>query len=186
MAANTRRTARLGCELLEAREVPTVSTITGAFNKAPIPTGDTVWFSSFGTVNHLPSDPSTMRVTGSSVTFSADGQTYTVAVPDTTVNFTPGATTATTSFVNGNWVVTAPRKFKGDVFLGAAFLNVDAALPGSIRNVKWTNNITADTGAPRVQWHWGAAVYEANFGTLANVSVKAVDDKKLDAFKNND
>ena len=32
----------------------------------------------------------------------------------------------------------------------------------------------------------GAAVYQANFGTLANVSVKAVDDKKVDAFRNND
>src|SRR6478672_1855796 len=128
MAANTRRTARLGCELLEAREVPTVSSITGAFNKAPIPVGDTIWFSSFGTVNHLPTDPSTMRVTGSSVTFSAGGQTYTVAVPDTTVNFTPTATQATTSFVGGNWVVTAPQKFKGDIFLGAAAWNVGTAL----------------------------------------------------------
>src|SRR6476660_9142957 len=92
MAANTRRTARLGCELLEAREVPTVSSITGAFTKAPIPVGDTIWFSSFGTGNPLPTDPSTMRVTGSSVTFTADGQPHTVTVPDTIVNFSPTAT----------------------------------------------------------------------------------------------
>jgi len=186
MPAHTKHTARLGCELLEAREVPTVSSITGAFNKAPIPMGDALWFSSFGHVKHLPTDPSTIRVTGSSVTFTADGMPYTVDVPDTTVNFTPTATTATTSFVGGKWVVTAPRKFEGDIFLGGTAWNVPTALPGSIKNVKWTNNITADAGAPSVRWHWGAAVYQAIFAAPGNFGVKAVDDKKVDAFKNND
>jgi hypothetical protein len=186
MAANTRRTARLGCELLEAREVPTVSSITAAFNKAPIPAGDTLWFSSSGHVNHLPTDPSTIRVNGTSVTFTAGAQTYTVAVPDTTVNFTSAATAATVSYTADGWVVTAPRRFNGDIFLGAAALNVPTALPGGIKNVTWTTNITADAGAPQVRWHWGAAVYQAIFGTPAGLGVKAVDDRKVDAFKNGD
>ena len=47
-------------------------------------------------------------MTGSSVSFTADGVPYTVTVPDTTVNFSPTATQATASYVNGTWVVTAP------------------------------------------------------------------------------
>ena len=50
MPAHTRHSARLGCELLEAREVPTVSFDHRHLNKAPIPVGDTLWFSSFGHV----------------------------------------------------------------------------------------------------------------------------------------
>jgi hypothetical protein len=186
MSANTRRTARLGCELLEAREVPTVSSITGSFNKAPIAVGDALWFSSFGHVTHLPTDPSTIRVTGSSITFTAAGQPYTVNVPDTTINFTSTATQATTAFAGDHWVVTAPRKFDGDIFLGGAALSANAALPGGIKNVQWTNNITADAGAPRVRWQWGAAVYHANFSSLDQIQVKAVDDRKVDAFGNAD
>jgi hypothetical protein len=119
------------------------------------------------------------------VSFTANGTAYTVPVPDTTVTFTQLATKATTTYSAGGWLVTAPPRFNGNVFLGGAELPVPAGLPGGIRNVTWQTNVTADAPKVSVSWKWGAAVY-SSLGAPGAVGVKAVDDAKTDFYRNND
>jgi SdrD B-like domain len=178
--------ARLGVEPLEDRATPTASSITASFNATPIPGGDTVWFSSVGKVSGLGAGTTSLHLNGGTVSFTAGTTAYSVAVPNTTVTFTPLATKATTTYSSSGWLVTAPPKFSGNVFLGGAALPVAAGLPGGIKNVTWQTNVTADAPKVSVSWKWGAAVYTSFGGSLDAVGAKAVDDMKVDAFKNND
>jgi hypothetical protein len=188
MPANPRpvRRPRLGLDVLEDRSTPTVSAISANFNSTPIPAGDTVWFSSVGKVSGLAAGTTTsMHLTGGTVSFTAGGTAYTVDVPDTTITFTPLATKATTTYSASGWLVTAPLKFNGNVFLGGAALPVVAGLPGGIKNVTWQTDVTADAPRVSVSWKWGAAVY-SSFGSPGAVGAKAVDDAKVDFYRNSD
>jgi hypothetical protein len=178
------RRPRLGLESLEDRATPTVSSITANFNSTPIPGGDTVWFSSVGKVSGVTGTTS-LHLTGGTVSFTANGTAYTVPVPDTTVTFTQLATKATTTYSAGGWLVTAPPRFNGNVFLGGAELPVPAGLPGGIKNVTWQTDVTADAPKVSVSWKWGAAVY-SSFGAPGAVGAKAVDDMKVDFYRTND
>lgn len=179
-----RHQTRLGFEVLEDRTTPTVSSLGGT-GWAPIPAGDTLWFTAAGKVSNLGPGTTTLHLTGGSISFVAAGHSYSLSVPNTTVSLTQLATKATTTYTaSGGWLVTAPTKFDGEVFLGGAALPVPTGL-SRIHNVSWKANFTADTTGPRVRWDWSAAAY-SNFGSLDQIGVKAVDDKKVDAFKNND
>jgi len=185
-ASRPARRARLGVESLEDRATPTVSSIAASFNMTPIPAGDTVWFSSVGKVSGLGTGTTSLHLDGGTVSFTAGTTAYSVAVPDTTVTFTPLATKATTTYSSSGWLVTAPLKFSGNVFLGGAALPVVSGLPGGVKNVTWQTNVTADAPKVSVSWKWGAAVYTSFGGSLDGVGAKAVDDMKVDFFKNND
>ena len=85
-------------ELLEDRIQPSgTSTITSNFNGTPIPAGSTVWFNSVAKVSGLGSSPVKLDVVNASVTFTANGVPYTLAVPNADITFSPTATTASTT-----------------------------------------------------------------------------------------
>ena len=93
-APRSRKRTYLGVDQLEHRTTPTLSTISANFNSYHIDAGDTIWFNSAGQVSGLGSGTSSLHVTDASVSFTANGTNYTVDVPDTTVTFTPLATSA--------------------------------------------------------------------------------------------
>lgn len=180
---NTRHSTRLGFELLEDRTTPTVSTLGGA-GWTSVPAGDTLWFTAAGQVSNLGSG-ATLHVTGGTISFVASGHSYSLTVPNATISLTQLAVTATTTYTAaGEWLVTAPTRFNGEVFLGGAALPVPSGL-GRIHNVSWKANFTADAVGPRVRWDWSAAAYK-NFGSLDQLGVKTVDDRRYDAFHNSD
>jgi hypothetical protein len=194
--------SRLGIELLEDRATPTVSTITANFNGVHIDAGDTIWFTSAGQVSGLGYGTTSLRITDVQVSFAANGTTYTVDVPDTTVTFTSLATSASAAFTSDGWLITAPPVFSGNVFLGGASLRAPSSggllggllgglglsggFPGGIQNVTWTANFAADTPGLTVNWKWAAAVYTNFSSDPANLGVKAVDDPLVDAYRNAD
>src|SRR5262249_3383265 len=106
----------LGVESLEDRTTPTVSSITSNFNGTAIPAGDYVWFSSVAKVSGLGTAPATVNVTNQTISFTANGTPYTLAVPDSTIVFDPATGSASTSF-NSGWNVSSPSSFSGNVFL---------------------------------------------------------------------
>jgi hypothetical protein len=178
--------ARLGVQTLEDRTTPTVSSITGNFNGTGIPAGDTVWFSSVAKVSGLGTDPASLHVTGGTVSFTANGTPYTVAVPDTTVTFTQLAVRATTTYSPATgWLVTVPAHFSGNVFVGGTPFLPPGGLPGGIKHVTWRADFAADTAGLKVNWQWAAGVY-SSFGDPAGLGVKSVDDSHVDAYPNSD
>jgi hypothetical protein len=178
--------ARLSVTGLEDRTTPTATTITGNFNGTAIAAGDTVWFSSVGKVSGLGSSPSTLYLSGGTISFTENGTPTTVAVPDATVSFTQLATQATTTYSAGSgWLVTAPPHFSGNVFLGGTGFPVPGGLPGGIKNVTWQWNVSTDTTGLKLNWQWAAAAY-TSFGANGSFGVKSVDDNNVDVFRNSD
>jgi hypothetical protein len=175
---------------LEDRTTPsTVSTIASNFDRVAIPTGDTIWFNSALEATNLPRNtPVTIHVVGGSIDFTAGGQAYHVAVPDSVIVLTPGATTSTATFDSANnaWDVSAPTRNTGDVFMTGVEAPVSTALPAGIRNVKWTESFWSDTANVRVDWHWSAAVYKNLSSDYNSLGVKPVDDRNLSAVRNRD
>jgi hypothetical protein len=167
---------------LEDRTTPSVSSIGADFNHTPIPAGDTIWFSSIGQVKGVGNGTTTVNMSGGSIAIPAKTGTLTVAVPDTTLTFTPLATKATTTFSGGRWVVTVPSSYSGPLFLGGVGFDVANNLPGRVKNVTWRTDVTSDTRHVSVDWQWGAAVYTSFDESAANV--KTVDDKHVDAIHN--
>ena len=63
------------------------STITGNFNGTAIAQGDYIWFTGVLNVKGLGSTPATVFVSHASITFTANGTTYTVNVPSSAIKF---------------------------------------------------------------------------------------------------
>src|SRR5262249_16406216 len=112
----------------------------------------------------LGSSPATVNVTNASVSFTAAGTPYQVAVPDAAITFTPGATSASTIFDSNTWTTNIPSVNSGNVFLAGAALTVPGGLPGGINPVTWQATFTSDTAGLSVNWQWAASVY-SSFGS---------------------
>ena len=178
-------------ECLEDRCVPsTMSSIAGNFNGTAIPAGGTVWFNSSLTASGLPKGAAaTVHVVNESIDFTAGGTAYHLAVPNGVIVFTPGATSASTSFdpTDNDWDVSVPSSGTGDVFMGGAALQVPNGLPGGIKNVTWSAGFWSDTAGVTVNWKWAAAAYNQGFSTDYNaLGVKPVDNNSLSVYHNGD
>jgi hypothetical protein len=151
-----------------------------------IPGGDYILFNSIFKASGVSSTGGTVRLTKSSVQFTANGTAYNLPVPDATITFSPSAAKGTTGFNGSAWVTTVPTSFGDDVFFsGFAFLVPAAGLPGGINPVTWTGDITLGS-VSNVQWQWSAAVY-TQFSTTYNLlGVKPLHSTSMDNYPNGD
>jgi|SRR5579883_740923 len=175
------------CEDLEDRATPTVSAITSNFNGTAIPAGDSLWFSSVAKVSGVPANGATIHVADQTISFTANGVHYTLAVPDTTVVLSPTATQAQVwTDGAGNWAVTTPENFSGNVFLAGLALPLPSGLPGGIKNVTWAGDFTTDTAGVSVNWQWTAAAYTQLGTTDAGVLGVKPSDTPTSLYPNSD
>ena len=159
---NKNLNSRLRVESLDERIVPTVSALVQSFNDKTIAAGRTIWFNAEFKVSGLGSAPDAMLwVRHQSISFTASGVPYTIAVPDSTITFTAGLTQSTADYDVGNgWFVNLPTSWSGNGFLCGAEFTPTVNLPKSIKNVTWTADFTCDQPGMKVSsWQWGAAVY---------------------------
>jgi len=130
-----------------------------------------------------------VMVTNGSISFTnpATGTTATIPVPDALVQFVPGLTQSSSTFdaANNRWVTQVPMSdpatgrpqfgIPGNIFVTGVPYLVPAAIsqasggfgggPGSPQNVTWSAEFTTDTPGVRLNWEWGAAVYNSCFGS---------------------
>jgi PEP-CTERM motif-containing protein len=148
-----------------------LSIINSNFNGTAIDGGNTVWFSSHMKVNGVGTQPVTLSVTNSVITFSSGGQVYSLVTPNAQITFSPTAQTASTTFDSSTntWMTTVPSSQAGaDPFMtGLAFLVPTGGLPGGINPVSWQATFSSDSPNISGSWQWGAAVY-TNFSTDYN------------------
>jgi hypothetical protein len=177
-------------EMLEDRIQPSgTSTITSNFNGTPIPPGSTVWFNSVAKVSGVGSSPVQVEVVNASVTFTANGTLYTLAVPNADLTFSPTATTATTAFdtATNTWETTVPTNpGGGNVFLSGVALPAPSGLPRGINPVSWTATFQTNTAGVTLNWQWGAAVYTSFSSDYNALNVKPVDDDHISVYHNSD
>ncbi|MFO0806218.1 MAG: carboxypeptidase regulatory-like domain-containing protein [Gemmataceae bacterium] len=162
---------------LEDRTTPTVSAITGNFNGTAIAAGNVLWLSSVAKVSNVPATGAIVHVGDQTVSFTANGVPYSIAVPDSTLTLSPGTTNADTATnADGSWSMASPRTFSGNVFLSGVAVPLPSGLPGGIKNVTWSGDFVTNAAGVKVNWQWAGAAY-SNFGaTNADVlGVKAAD-----------
>ena len=121
--------------------------ITSDFNNTAIAEGDYIWFSSSAQLMGVGNHPAKVYVRNAGIIFEADGLSYLISVPDSTVTFTPGQGMATASYNNGVWEVKAePCCSSGNTFLsGVAFHVPEGGFTGGIKNVRWVSDYLSDT-----------------------------------------
>jgi len=186
----------IGSEAALAHPFKCTSAITSNFNGTAVAAGDSVWFNGVTKVSGLSASPVTVFVTHATITFTANGKTYLLTVPDSEITFSTSTTLATTSFEVLSKEIGSPLGWDTDLpfsglagndFLAAVTFKVPASgLPGGIKNVIWQATFSSNTSGLTVNWQWGAAVY-TNFGTDYNsLGVKPVDDNKASQYKNSD
>jgi hypothetical protein len=151
------------------------------FNGTPISGGNYIWFNSVFSPQNIPNTGSvTYSVTNSVVTFTANGNTFTVPLPNSLITLSSSVTVATTTFdtANNRWITLAPLTgLAGNIFLNAGAYQVPAGgLPGGIQNVKWNCSFTTDTQGASLQWQWGAACYTNLTNNYNQLCVKPCDD----------
>ena len=172
------------------------SAISSNFNGTAIAAGDYVWFNAVFKVNGLGSEPATIVFTNASITFTADGQTYTLPVPDSEITLSSSYVLATTAYGKlsaelGNpfgWRTKLPASglAGNDYLTGVSFAVPASGLPGGIQNVVWQGTFGSDTAGLTVNWQWAAAAY-TSFDTKYNdLGVKPVDDNKASKYQNSD
>jgi hypothetical protein len=127
----------------------------------------------------------TITVTNSRIQFNVYGTKYSLPVPDARIIFTTAVSTATTRFINNAWETTVPYHFGGDVFMGGLSWLVPNRLPGHIRNIAWTADISIDKAGVSLLWDWGAAVYW-KFGDHPDLRIKPVSGWWFNAYRNKD
>lgn len=184
---------RPSLEVLEGRTLLSTSAIQSNFNGTAIPGGDYIWFNSVINTHGLSNtSPTVIDFSNQSVLFTANGNSYSLALPDAQITYTPSPTTATTSFTGGStntWFTNVPVSgLAGNVFLSGFGYQVPAGgLPGGIHNVTWSGQFSTTTNSGvTVQWQWAAAVYTQFNSDLTALGVKPVDDNKASQYQNSD
>jgi hypothetical protein len=172
------------------------SAITSNFNGTAIAAGDFVWFNGVVKVSGLSKSPTTIFVTHATITFTANGKTYLLPVPDSEITWSTSTTTATTDVEILSKEIGSPLgwdtdvQFSGlagnDFLAGFTFPVPSSGLPGGIKNVIWQATFSSNAQNLTVSWKWGAAVY-TNFSPDYNaLGVKPVDDNKASQYQNSD
>lgn len=165
------------------------STIAANFNGTAIGSGDYLWFTSVLKPSGLGSNPVTIFVRNSAITFTANGTNYSVPVPDANIVFSPSTTTATTSFNASSdlWQTTVPSSgLAGNTLLDPTEFLPSGGLPGGIKNVTWTAGFATDTSGVTLNWQWSTAVYTSFSNNYKSLGVKPVDDNKASQYQNSD
>jgi hypothetical protein len=115
---------------------------------------------------------------------------YSLSVPDSIVNFTLSVTSATTTFVNGEWVTEVPLSANdGNIFLSGLAFQVTGAggLSPNIHNVVWSGYFSSTPPAFVLSWKWSAAVYTTFISNndYSGIGVKPIDAPTGSAYVNN-
>ena len=144
-----------------------------------IPAGDYIWFNAVvNNVSGLPSGSNQVKLylTNSTISFTANGTSYMIPVPNGVVTFNSASQSsgAKTSYdlTSGRWsTVVAKTALTGNTFVtGLAFPVPAGGFPTGIQNVAWSASYSTDTPGITLQWQWGAAVYSSLSSTYATTS----------------
>ncbi|HZT99462.1 MAG TPA: hypothetical protein VFA10_07375 [Ktedonobacteraceae bacterium] len=166
------------------------TSIQSNFNGTPIPGNDYIWFTSVMKVQGLPSSETWFTFRNQQITFTANGQQYTLPVPNGEMDFNPSATCAINWFSTNEWAwqPTIPFNTSGNVFLSAlAFQVPSGGFPGGINPVTWSGQFVFPLNTSiTVNWQWAAAVYSSFSSDYNALGVKAVDDNHVCPYQNSD
>ena len=169
------------------------SSIASNFNGTSIAGGNYIWFSAvFKPTTPISTTTTTdIYVSNQTISFTANGISYNLSVPNSQITFSPTALIATTVFnaSTNTWVTTIPTSgnLSGNAFLSGFALQVPAGgLPGGINPVTWSASFSTDQSGLGLNWQWAASNYNSFSTDYSTLGVKPVDSNSLSSYKNSD
>lgn len=132
------------------------------FNGTSISSGSFIWFNANFTASGIPSTGATLFFQSSTIQFTTSTQTFTLAVPNAQITFSPTATCASTSFdtLTNTWMTTVPVGGCDEIFLTGLAFPVPGNFGGTAKgNVTWDGSFSSNVSGVSAHWKWGAAVY---------------------------
>jgi len=159
------------------------STISGSFNSNAISPGTYIWFSAVVNVNYSGNDPATIQFTSQNI----NGGGINLIPANAKLIIDNAAPMATTNFINGEWVTTAPPNLSGDYFISGYAYPVMTALAPDLSPIRWRGIWTSNSSCvTSIQWKWSAATYFMLTTDNTLLGVKPVDDNSSSMFTNSD
>ena len=159
---------------------------TQTFVAGAIPSTDTLWFSSWGTVTGVgPTYAADIYVTNQTITITDSSRgTHTYSVPNAELTVVPGGATDTTAYTSANtWLTTVPSNLVGNLFLAGFSLPLTLGGINGLAGgdtVSWAGTFQSDTSGVNVSWGWGAAAYTTS--TFGNYTYSTLGVKPSDAI----
>lgn len=145
--------------------------ICGNFNSQNPGTNSWLWCNA-----HLSGNPGsncTVYCSNASITLACtDGKSYSFPVPNGTINFSSGCTTATNWFDGTNWHTTLPCAGDDEIFVQGCAIpwQTDFA---NCQSACWTATFSCSTPGFVCNWQWGAACYGGSAPYCGNIAPKA-------------
>jgi hypothetical protein len=156
---------------------PCVATATNSsnFNGTFVPAGTSIWFNSHFKATNV-KDGTVIDFTNGSITFTAGGTSYNLAVPDAEITFSSSASCTSTTFdsLNNRWVTTVPVSGDDEIFLtGLAWPVPNGGLPGGANPVNFNGTYSSSTSGVSIQMQWSAAAYSTFTTDYNQLQIKA-------------
>ena len=163
--------------------------IPNNFNGTSIPGGDFIWFNCAVNCSGQPTNvPTTICLTGQTISFTCGGTSYNVPVPNGCVTLSPSCATTTSTF-NGQtncWITNCGEGLPGNEFLcGVPFQVPAGGFCGGIQNVSWSGSCS-DSAGVGVNLQWGAACYSIFTANCSAINVKPCDSNSASQYKDSD
>jgi hypothetical protein len=153
------------------------ATNSSNFNGTPVPAGSYIWFNAHFKANNVPQSGVTIDFTNGNISFTAGGTSYSLAVPNARITFSPSAMCSSTSFDSATgWSTTVPVSGDDEIFLtGLAWQVPSGGLPGGVNPVKFSGTYSSETSALglSIQMQWGAAAYSTFTTDYNALQIKA-------------
>jgi sugar lactone lactonase YvrE len=136
-----------------------------------IQAGNYIWFNAvINNVKNLGSGQVKLYLTNSTISFTANGTPYNLAVPNAVVTFNSASQSSGAKTIydltNNRWSTSvSPSGLTGNTFITAVAFPVPVNFPTGIQNVTWSAAFTTDAPGVTLQWQWGAAVYPSSLGS---------------------
>src|SRR6266436_3058729 len=131
------------------------SSIASNFNGTAMAGTSFIWFTSHFKIGGA-TDPAVgtkLFVAGGKITFVANSLNYILNVPDAEITFGANGSAGSYTYSLGKWLISAPRDFGGDIFMGGLAFDVPSGgLPGGENPVTWSANFGTSSSGMDISW----------------------------------
>jgi hypothetical protein len=165
----------LTCQAPPPPPCEATATNSSNFNGTPVSAGSFIWFNSHFKATNV-KNGTVIDFTQGTITFTAGGTSYNLAVPDAEITFSSNSSCTSTSFdsLNNRWVTTVPISGDDEIFLtGLAWPVPSGGLPGGVNPVNFNGTYSSSTPGVSIQMQWSAAAYSSFTTDYNKLQIKA-------------
>jgi len=153
------------------------------FNANAIAPNTNIWFSAVANVVYNGNYPVTIRFLNQNINTSG----LNLVPADAKLIITNSVSQASTAFIGGEWVTTAPPNLSGNYFVSGCAYQTPSGISPNLSSVKWRGIWTASSSCvTSIRWKWSAATYTVFSPINSALNIQPVDDASASPYGNSD